>query len=416
MQQKTRATPGQDGARIIRGGYDYESKTQYRYADKQFIKSGYPSVSGYTQSSKNLISTSYGNYTTNSVSASTSRNSSYTTEVTGESKSAYYAYSYVCDCMKYFWCNNKGAHKHSDGKKHYTSNRLNIYSTKSLAASGHPGEWDSGVYGYKCAQNYYRGSTHKIGYVYCLSYKGKFVASYSSKTYTWLWQNSSKTTVYRPVTKKYNFTHWKWGSYSNWSDSYVSSNSNRKVQTRTLYRYKIYPKAQSITTSKSTYKKTFGDAPFSLGAKAKTKLTYKSSNTNIATVSSAGKVTLKNPGTAKITVKAASSAYYKSATKVVTITSKLKTPGMSLKVESKRILRWTIEKPRTPGASKYEIWTLHPGENDYRKKMTAAGNSISGTFEVDRGGTYKCKIRAYRTVSGKKIYSSYSAARSVKVK
>ena len=318
--------------------------------------------------------------------------------------------------MKYFWCNNKGAHKHSDGKKHYTSNRLNIYSTKSLAASGHPGEWDSGVYGYKCAQNYYRGSTHKIGYVYCLSYKGKFVASYSSKTYTWLWQNSSKKTVYRPVTKKYNFTHWKWGSYSNWSDSYVSSNSNRKVQTRTLYRYKIYPKAQSITTSKSTYSKTFGDAPFSLGAKAKTKLTYKSSNTNIATVSSAGKVTLKNPGTAKITVKAASSAYYKPATKVVTVTSKLKTPKISkLYALGGECIEVDIKDEVIPGC-RNQIYALFYSKKNYTLVKNIKTNGAEIRCKDCKGTTVKIKVRTYKTVNGKKIYSSYSAVKSVKVK
>ena len=221
--------------------------------------------------------------------------------------------------MKYFWCNDKGAHKHSDGKKHYTANRLNIYSSKSLSASGHPGEWQDGVYGYKCAQNYYRGSTHKIGYVYCLSYKGKFVDTYSSKTYTWLWQANQKRTLYRTVSKKYDYTHWKWGSYSNWSDSYVASNSNRNVQTRTLYRYKIYPKSQTINVDSTDYNKTYGDAPFNLGASASTSLSYESSDPSVASVSSNGTVTIKKSGNAAITIRAAKSIYYKAASKEVTI-------------------------------------------------------------------------------------------------
>lgn len=479
------------------GGYDYESKIQYRYADKQFIKSGYPSVSGYTRSSKNLISTTYSNWTSNKLSGSTSQNSSYTTEKTVETKSAYWSYAYVCDCMKFFWCNDKGAHKHSDGKKHYTANRLNIYSSKSLSASGHPGEWQDGVYGYKCAQNYYRGSTHKIGYVYCLSYKGKFVDQYSSKTWTWLWQANQKKTVYRTVTKKYDYTHWKWGSYSNWSDSYVASNSNRNVQTRTLYRYKIYladqdislsndaneifmtygdetfnlgaqartplsyessapdvvsvdadgnvsalrsgeaeiiirarkndyykaaerslyiyvnKAGQKIKTSKNKYNKTYGCSSFSLGAKAKTKITYKSSNKNIATVSSSGKVTVKNPGNAKITLKAVSNKCYESDSKTVKVNVSLKKPAIKVKSigGGKASLKITT---KTPGVERYEIWMLYLDNNNYKKM---------GTFkkrgEIQRllpGETYKCKVRAYRTVGGKKVYSPFSAVKSIKIK
>ena len=509
MYQALKITPGPTGVQIIRGGgYDYESKTQYRYADKQFIKSGYPSVSGYTRSSKNLISTTYSNWTSNQLSGGTSQNSSYTTEKTVETKSAYWSYAYVCDCMKYFWCNDKGAHKHSDGKKHYTANRLNIYSSKSLSASGHPGEWQDGVYGYKCAQNYYRGSTHKIGYVYCLSYKGKFVDTYSSKTWTWLWQANQKRTLYRTVSKKYDYTHWKWGSYSNWSDSYVASNSNRNVQTRTLYRYKIYladqdislsndaseifmtygdetfnlgarartplsyessapdvvsvdsdgnvsalrsgeaeitirarksnyykaaerslyiyvDKAeQKIKTSKDKYNKTYGCSSFSLGAKAKTKITYKSSNTNIATVSSSGKVTVKNPGKAKITLKAVSNKCYESDSKTVKVNVSLKKPAISMKVikgkcKEKGKERVSVKlKNKTPGAYKYELWVLNPDKSDYVKKfkndLKAGWKKVS--FNGFKGYTYKCKVRAYRTVSGKKVYSPFSSVKSIKIK
>ena len=410
--------------------------------------------------------------------------------------------------MKFFWCNDKGAHKHSDGKKHYTANRLNIYSSKSLSASGHPGEWKDGVYGYKCAQNYYRGSTHKIGYVYCLSYKGKFVDTYSSKTWTWLWQANQKRTLYRTVSKKYDYTHWKWGSYSNWSDSYVASNSNRNVQTRTLYRYKIYLEDQDISlsndaneifmtygdetfnlgaqartplsyessapdvvsvdsegnvsalssgeaeitirarkndyykaaerslhiyvekaeqkikTGKNKYNKTYGCSSFSLGAKAKTKITYKSSNKNIATVSSSGKVTVKNPGETKITLKAASNKCYESAGKTVTVNVSLEKPAISMKVikgkckvKGKEKVFVTL-KNETPGAYKYEIWLLNPGKTEYKKvfknDVKAGWEEVS--FNGFKGYTYKCKVRAYRTVGGKKVYSPFSAVKSVKIK
>ena len=62
-------------------------------------------------------------------------------------------------------------------------------------------------------------------------------------------------------------------------------------------------KTQSITVSvkntKNVVSKKYGDKAFSLGAKAKTTLTYKSSNTKIATVDRKGKVTIKAAGTVK---------------------------------------------------------------------------------------------------------------------
>ncbi|MDO4502886.1 MAG: hypothetical protein Q4D06_06850, partial [Coriobacteriia bacterium] len=58
--------------------------------------------------------------------------------------------------------------------------------------------------------------------------------------------------------------------------------------------------AQTITTAKSTWSVTYGGASFSLGAKAKTALTYKSSNTKVVTVGSTGRVYIKGAGTATI--------------------------------------------------------------------------------------------------------------------
>ena len=90
--------------------------------------------------------------------------------------------------------------------------------------------------------------------------------------------------------------------------------------------FEIVEASQSISTkvSSKNYKKTTvakKAQSFSIGASAKTKLSYKSSSKNV-TVTSAGKVTVKKgtgKGTYKITVKAASSDNYKSASKTVTV-------------------------------------------------------------------------------------------------
>ena len=84
--------------------------------------------------------------------------------------------------------------------------------------------------------------------------------------------------------------------------------------------YKTVKKAETQKiTGTTTYKKTTASKAFNLNAKANTKLTYKSSNTKVATVDKNGKVTIKGKGKAVITVSAAATSEYQAATKKVTI-------------------------------------------------------------------------------------------------
>lgn len=82
-------------------------------------------------------------------------------------------------------------------------------------------------------------------------------------------------------------------------------------------------KSQTISVKKSFTKKR-GCKPFYLKAKAKTKLTYSSSNKKVATVNSKGKVTVKRVGKTTITIKAISSSTYVSDTKRIAVTVKKK--------------------------------------------------------------------------------------------
>lgn len=84
-------------------------------------------------------------------------------------------------------------------------------------------------------------------------------------------------------------------------------------------------KNQTLTvlgSKEKNVKKTiniFDKKTFSLKAKAKTKITYKTSNKKIATVNSKGKVTLKKQGKVKITISAAASKKYKKVTHYLTL-------------------------------------------------------------------------------------------------
>ena len=83
------------------------------------------------------------------------------------------------------------------------------------------------------------------------------------------------------------------------------------------------PDREQKLTGTTSYTVKSDAAPFKLDAKAKykgAKLTYVSSDTNVVTVSANGTVTVKGPGTATITVKAAPFDFYSGAELKVTVT------------------------------------------------------------------------------------------------
>lgn len=105
------------------------------------------------------------------------------------------------------------------------------------------------------------------------------------------------------------------------STAIVFVDNGDRLQDDTSYKNEItitHLKIQTI--SAKSYTKVYGSGAFNLNAKAKTKLSYKSSNNSVATVSSSGKVTLKGVGKATITITAALSTTYKPATKNITVT------------------------------------------------------------------------------------------------
>ena len=80
---------------------------------------------------------------------------------------------------------------------------------------------------------------------------------------------------------------------------------------------KVYRQKQKITAS--NVKLTTGQRK-NLGAKARTRLSYKSSNPKIVTVDKKGNLTAKKTGTAKIKVTASASGTYNKASRTVTVT------------------------------------------------------------------------------------------------
>lgn len=184
-------------------------------------------------------------------------------------------------------------------------------------------------------------------------------------------------------------------------------------------------KTQSITVSvkntKNVVSKKYGDKAFSLGAKAKTTLTYKSSNTKIATVDSKGKVTIKAAGTVKITINAKATSTYKAATaKVLTIKIAKKAPTIKTKIGTKNLSYNALKK-------KSQVFTLGTSVNSkgtltYKKLSGSSAvsvNSKTGKLTVKKGlkkGTYRVKVQIKSAAKGNYTAGSRTVTVTVRVK
>lgn len=183
-------------------------------------------------------------------------------------------------------------------------------------------------------------------------------------------------------------------------------------------------KAQTITVTVKNTKgvvfKKYGDKAFYLGAKAKTGLTYKSSNTKIATVDSKGKVTIKGVGTVKITITAKASTSYKAATKTMTIKVAKATPVLKTKITSKAISYSALRKKSqvfTLGASTSSKGTLTYAKASGSSAFTV--NRTNGKITVKKGlkkGTYKIKVKIYSKATTRYNAGSKTVLVTVKVK
>ena len=205
----------------------------------------------------------------------------------------------------------------------------------------------------------------------------------------------------------------------------AKATENYKAATRTVtVKIAKVAQAQSITVSvknsNGVISRKYGDKAFSLGAKAKTGLTYKSSNTKIATVDGKGNVTIKAPGTVKITITAKASSDYKTAAKILTVKIAKKNATIKTKTSAKTIKCATLKKNAqvfTLGASVDSKGTL-----TYKKLSGSSAITVSsktGKFTVKKGlkkGTYKVKVQIKSAAKGNYNAGSRTVTVTVTVK
>ena len=174
-------------------------------------------------------------------------------------------------------------------------------------------------------------------------------------------------------------------------------------------------KDQKITATAS-YRKTETSKAFKLNAKTNGngKLTYQTSNKSVAAVDAKGKVTVKAPGKITITVKAAATDTYKAATKKITITVAPKKQRIAL--NNKKAAQLTVKWNKNKKVSGYEF--VYANNKSFKKAKTVRKANVTSytVKKLKSGKTYYVKARAYKTVSGKRIYGAFSAVKKATIK
>ena len=181
--------------------------------------------------------------------------------------------------------------------------------------------------------------------------------------------------------------------------------------------FTIKKAANKITASNFTRSYSANAQTITLGAKATGgTLKYKSSNTKVK-VTSAGKVTIpaKFTGTVKITITAGNSNY-NTATKTVTITVPSKTTLSSVSSPSAGKMKVTWKK--NTAVTGYQIQYSLKSSFASPKTVTVSKNTQTSTTisSLTKGKKYYVRIRSFKTVSGKKYYSAWSASKATTIK
>jgi len=141
---------------------------------------------------------------------------------------------------------------------------------------------------------------------------------------------------------------------------------------------------------------------------ANKKVTWKTSKKSVATVNSVGKVTAKSPGKATITVTTKDGG--KKAKCTINVKPK-RPPKVKASVVSAASVK--ISWGKVAGITGYQIRRSTSKNGTYKHIKFTKSTGFTDTGRT-AGKTYYYKIRSYKNVDGKKIYSSSASVVSVK--
>lgn len=74
----------------------------------------------------------------------------------------------------------------------------------------------------------------------------------------------------------------------------------------------------------------------------------------------------------------------------------------------------TLTWDKVSDAEKYQVYVSTDGGKTYSRYKTYKATATKATYTLKKGNTYKFKVRSYKTVNGKKVYSKWSNVKTVK--
>ena len=215
------------------------------------------------------------------------------------------------------------------------------------------------------------------------------------------------------ITGKGNYDGIGWEYYTVRANYKAEKTDQKKDNTTEK---KTQKSNQKITGISSSYKKAYNSS-FTLKPKAKGKITYKSSNTKVATVNSKGKVKIKGTGKVTISITAKETSAYKKQTKKVTIYA---VPGKrDIKKLSSGKKKLTVQWKKDNRSDGYQV--QYSTDKKFKKNVK---NVVIGKKQTTKqtikklktGKKYYVRIRSYKKINGKKYYGTWSSKKTVKVK
>lgn len=231
-------------------------------------------------------------------------------------------------------------------------------------------------------------------------------------------ENLTKVVIPKSVTEI------GWASLSNYTPSYmkiygytgtVAEKYAKENKLSFVSMGAVVP--QKITLNKTSIKMAAGAtgtlrATISPSGVANKKITWSSSNSSVAAVSSSGKVSAKAPGRAVITARTSNG---KTAKCTVTVVPK-GTPITKLLSQRKGWLN--IQYRANPNANGYQIQYGTSPDMKGAKYVAVNNRGIRSYTrkDVKSGATYYVRVRTFNVVNGKRIYSDWSGIKSMRVK
>ena len=193
-----------------------ETKTQYRFSEKEVVTSTDNSKDGYTPTASNVSYGSWSNVGWTKSKPTESDTLRITDTKTVTDTADYYTYTYSRSVSN----DGKLAHYNTSYYSNYQS--ITVSQSDKLSAKGT-------VDGYT-HYGYYAGEygTYLANYWY-----NETATYHPAVTHTeWYYQTRTKTTTY---------TYEKWSDYSDWQDEFVDESDTVRVESRSVYRFRYMP-------------------------------------------------------------------------------------------------------------------------------------------------------------------------------